>query len=136
MLRVVLDTNVLISAVGWRGSPRKALALSIEGRVELMQTKETLKELERVLQRPRFNFIPAEKKQKLLRHLRDISTEVTPNENVEVIREDPGDDKFLNCASAGKADYIVSGDRHLLDLKEYRGIKIVTPSELVKILGK
>jgi putative PIN family toxin of toxin-antitoxin system len=136
MLRVVLDTNVLISAVGWRGNPRKVLALCTEGKLNLVQTRETLKELERVLQRARFNFIPAEKKQELLRHLTDISIKVTPKEKVEVIKEDPGDNKFLDCAVAGKADYIVSGDQHLLELKDYKGIKIVTPSELLKILSE
>ena len=106
MLRVVLDTNVLISAVGWRGNPRKVLALCIEGKLDLIQTQETLKELERVLQRARFNFIPSEKKQELLRYLTDISIKVTPKENVKIIKEDPGDNKFLNCAVAGKANYI------------------------------
>ncbi len=136
MLRVVLDTNVLISAIGWRGNPRKVLTLCIEGKVGLLQSQETLKELKRVLQRERFNFIPVEKREVLLRHLTGISIKVTPNENVEVITEDPGDNKFLDCALAGKADYVVSGDKHLLELKEYRGIKIVTPSDLLKIPGK
>ncbi len=136
MLRVVLDTNVLISAIGWRGNPRKVLALCIEGKLNLMQTQETSKELERVLQRPKFNFIPMEKKRELLQHLTLISTKVTPKENVEVIREDPEDNKFLDCAVAGKADYIVSGDQHLLELNEHEGIKIVTASELLKILSE
>lgn len=136
MLRVVLDTNVLISAIGWRGNPRKVLALCIEGKLNLMQTQETSKELERVLQRPKFNFIPREKKRELLQHLTLISTKVTPKENVEVIREDPEDNKFLDCAVAGKADYIVSGDQHLLELNEHEGIKIVTASELLKVLSE
>ncbi|MEE8167666.1 MAG: putative toxin-antitoxin system toxin component, PIN family [Candidatus Hydrothermarchaeales archaeon] len=134
MLRVVLDTNVLISAIGWRGHPRKVLALCIDGKLTLMQTQEMLKEFERVLQRARFTFIHAEKKQELLRYLIDISIKVTPKENVEVIKEDPDDNKFLDCAVAGKADYIVSGDRHLLKLKEHKGIKIVTASGLLKVL--
>jgi len=108
----------------------------MEGRLELLRTQETLKEFKRVLQRPKFDFIPAEKKQELLRYLTDISIKVTPKENIEVIKEDPEDNKFLGCAVAGKADYIVSGDRHLLELKEYRDIKIVTASELLEILSE
>ncbi len=77
-----------------------------------------------------------EKKRELLQHLTLISTKVTPKENVEVIREDPEDNKFLDCAVAGKADYIVSGDQHLLELNEHEGIKIVTASELLKVLSK
>ncbi len=133
MLRVVLDTNVLISAIGWRGNPRKVLALCIEGKLNLVLTRETLDELERVLQRARFDFIPVEKKQELLQYLTDISIKVTAEGNVEVIKKDPEDNKFLDCAVAGKADYIVSGDRHLLELKEHKSIKIVTASELLTL---
>ncbi len=133
---VVLDTNVLISAIGWEGNPRKVLALCIEGELNLIQTQETLKELERVLQRPRFNFISVEKTQELLGYLARISVKVTPKKNAEVIKEDPEDNKFLDCAVAGKADYIVSGDRHLLELNEYEGVKIVTALELLEVLSK
>ena len=136
MLRVVLDTNVLISAIGWRGNPRKVLTLCIEGKLNLIRTQETSKELERVFQRPKFNFISMEKKRELLQYLTLISIKVTPEENVEVIRKDPEDNKFLDCAVAGKADYIVTGDRHLLELKEHEGIKIVTPSELLNVLSE
>ncbi len=136
MPRVVLDTNVLISAIGWRGNPRKVLDLCIEGELSLVQTQETLKELERVLQRPKFNFISVEKRQELLGDLRRISIKVTPEKNIGVIQEDPEDNKFLDCALAGKADYIVSGDWHLLTLKEHEGIKMVTASELLEVLSE
>jgi hypothetical protein len=70
-----------------------------------------------------------------LAELREVSTVISVKSDVRVIKEDPDDDKFLTCALEGGAEYIVSGDPHLLRLEEYQRIRILTPAAFLKILG-
>lgn len=93
--KVVLDTNVIISAVGWKGNARRVLDLCVGGDLLLLESPEMLREIENVLRRPKFDFIPREKKRELLKHLSSISEVVRPTEKPRVIWEDPSDDKFL-----------------------------------------
>lgn len=134
-MKIVIDTNVIVSAALWGGIPRTVLEIAQSEHV-LCFSIETLVELKEVFGYPKFapylvdlSFSISE----FIDRLTEKSV-VTPSlkEKTNIIKEDPSDNKFLICAFACQADFIVSGDRHLLKLKEYQGIKIITPKEFVE----
>ncbi|EDP74819.1 putative toxin-antitoxin system toxin component, PIN family [Hydrogenivirga sp. 128-5-R1-1] len=135
-LRVVLDTNVVLSILLFGGRLEFIRKAWKDGRFRLLFSEDTLEELVKVLHYPKFGLEDEE-----IDFL--IYVEVLPyaeviNEVVEVNREicrDRDDIKFLECAVSGKADYIVSGDGDLISVGEIEGIKIITPAELRRVLG-
>lgn len=133
--KIVLDTNILISAFGWPGKPRKIFRKVLDQKYILVESKETLTELRKVLDYPKFGF-DSERKIRFLALVTAVAELVGVKPEFDVIKADPSDNKFLDLAVAAKADYIVSGDRHhLLQLKEFREIKIVTPAEFLELEG-
>lgn len=128
VLKVVLDTNVLLSALHWyQGNPRRIIEKAVNGEFVFFWCDKMLEELQKVLIR---DFDESDEQI----HSR-LSFVLTYAELVEivysecVVKDDPDDDIIINCALSANADYIVSGDAHLLKLKEYKGIKIVNPAE-------
>ena len=133
MIRLVLDTNTLISAVGWRDSkPRKILEACLLGEYRLIESPDLLKEFMAVIKRPKFSFIPEEQKNELLARLGSHCEIVEPREKLNLIKGDPADNRVLECAIEGNAQYIVSGDQHLLQLKQFRETTILTASEFLQ----
>jgi len=132
MAKVVLDTNVIVSALHFGGNPDKILNLANKRAVELLVSPFILDEVSRVLQR-RFNW--GEKEiDYALAAIKEIATLIQPVHNLSVIKEKDSDNRILECAVSGKADFIVSGDaKHILPLKEYLGIKILKPAEFLAI---
>lgn len=122
-LGVVLDTNVLVSALGFGGPPLDALLRAFDDDVRLVASEETLDELDRVMTYDRLPFTDADRTQyvAVLRREADV---VRPEESVDLVR-DSDDDKFLEAALAADAEYVVSGDRDLLDVGSYRGTDVV-----------
>jgi len=131
--RIVLDTNVLISAILFGGPPRDVLKLVISGTVGCSISLAILDELRDVLQRPKFKF-SSEQSFNVLEELHTACDIINPMVKINVITEDPDDNKILECAVEAKSAFIVSGDRHLLDLVEFRGIKILTPNAYIKMV--
>jgi putative PIN family toxin of toxin-antitoxin system len=133
MMRVVLDTNVFVSAM--LGG---ALAAVIEhwqaGRFTLIVTDEIVGEYLAVLRRPKFG-LPTDVVDAIIGYVFRKAEFVTPAERLRVVEADPKDDKFLEAAVAGEAVAIVSGDRHLSSLQAYRGIPVVTPREFLNRLA-
>ena len=129
--KVVLDTNILVSALGWKGNPRKIFNLIKEGKIEALTSDEQMKELSRVLDYPRLNFSD-EQKIDIKSTISILFALVRPVEKINIIKEDSDDNIILECAQEGKADFIVSGDPHLLKLKGFEGIKIVSPAQFIK----
>ena len=134
MIKVVLDTNVLVSGLLWEGLPNRILTLIKQGEVILHISPEIVEELEAVLKRDKFRDRVQDLEtdveeliSSILATARIYSVEIT----VEVIKEDPDDNMFLACALCSGAGYIISGDKHLLDLGFYKGIKILSPSEFL-----
>lgn len=124
MKKVVLDTNVTISALFWGGPPRDIYNLIRSGKLTMLGSEEMEHELIRVLGYAKFGLSAAE----IMPLLRNISTHTKPvitHQKLHVIAADPTDNIFLECAVEGGADYIVSGDKHLLDLVQYNDIPIV-----------
>ena len=124
MLRIVLDTNVLISAILFGGKPRQIQEKVIRGEIRLCISEPILEEFKGVLQRPKFDYSP-EMIQVLLTELASISDFVNASKTIDVLLEDPEDNRILECAVEAKANYIVTGDSHLLKLIRYQNIEIV-----------
>jgi uncharacterized protein len=129
--RVVFDTNVLISAYLWPGIPRAALDIIRSGRSTLVSAQPAIEEFVRVLGYRKFGLSPQEIAP-LVDDLMSISTIVHPRHTVDVVTRDPTDNLFLEIALQGKCSVLVSGDRHLLDLRRYRRIHIMTPATFVR----
>jgi uncharacterized protein len=125
---VVFDTNVLFSAVGWKGAPYRCLELARSGAVQGITCRELLDELNQNLQ-IKLSFSPSqalETQVDLLTFLR--LTSITGE--FKVVAADPDDDKVLECAVIAGASHLVTGDRrHLIPLDSFQGIRIVTPAE-------
>ena len=130
-MRVLLDSNVLISAAINKGKPRKLLLKALAGEFVLVSSNELLKELEGVIARPKFRLSSSEV-QKFVSAFKKTVELVKVKSNLRIV-EDPADDKVLNAAYDGKVDYIVTGDADLLKLKEFRGIKIVPASRMLEM---
>lgn len=126
-VRVVFDTNVLVSAIGFGGKPWECLVVAFIGEVEMVTAEAAIDEFERVLGYDRLPFSETER-ERYPALIRDEATLVDPSQSFEVIADDPDDDLFLEIAVEADAECIVSGDPHLTDLGQFRGIDIVTPS--------
>lgn len=126
-MRIVVDTNVLISGVFFGGFPRKILKASVEGRIRACASMEILNEYQEIIremvQRKQGN-IDVSILNPLIRSMEIIE----PVSRVEICR-DPDDDKFINCARDAQAMYIVSGDKDLLVIQQFENISIVTAKE-------
>lgn len=133
-MRVVADTNTVVSGLLWHGPPREVLDAARTGKIELFTSSILLAELEDVLGRDklskRLKLVGATVPE-LVRGYAALGGLVTPLTITPVVLEDPDDDYVLACAVIAKADVIVSGDRHLLSLKNYEGVDILRPAELV-----
>ena len=131
-MKVVLDTNIYISAVLFGGNCEEILRLATQRSFELIISKSIILEIEAVL-KEKFKW---SKKQvsETLAYIKNISTLSKPNISISVIKEDPSDNKIIECAIFVGANYIVTGDKNpLLPVKEYKGIKIVSPAEFPKL---
>lgn len=134
MIRAVFDTNILISAILCKGKPRDILSSVIERKIQLVLSRNIIEEFALVIKRRKFGLIEGEQRL-LIEFIIKLADVIETKSNFNEIKEDPNDNIVLNCAFDGRADYIVSGNHHLLDLKEFKGIKIVTADEMLKIIN-
>lgn len=127
MRRVVLDTNVLVSAlINRAGKPGRVLDMALEGAVQIAISPAILAEYENVLGRGKFPFT-RETVRAVIDRIRDVAGEVTPLEAAHA-SSGPADDKFLECATAAGADAVITGNtRHFP--KRFRDVRILTPAE-------
>jgi len=137
MLRVVADTNVLVSSLIRRGKPHE-LILRIDGvKVRLVSSTILMDELISILAEEKIGrYLSTRDIDRFLRYVGRRTTLVKVKSKFKAVKEDPRDDAVLNTAYSGRADYIVSGDRHLIPLREFKGTRIVTVSEMLSILEK
>ncbi|MDA4134175.1 MAG: putative toxin-antitoxin system toxin component, PIN family [Thaumarchaeota archaeon] len=133
MLRAVLDTNVLISAVISDGKPRQLLRKGIENKFSLVTSDLILKELASVLRRPRFKTTEDEI-QRIDLALIQSAEVVDVKSSFRVVKRDPKDDLVVNTAYDGKADAIVTGDRDLLELESFRGVRIISVADALGLM--
>jgi hypothetical protein len=140
MLKVVIDSNIFVSAViSSGGNPTKVFDLVRTGKIKMVTSFAILKEVREVLLYPhikklhKFSQREVDKEVGRIMKFAKFTPEIL---RLKVVKDDPKDDKFIECAVEAKADFIVSGDHHLKDLKSYQGIKIVPPAEFLKIFNK
>ena len=138
MLKVVVDSNVIISGLtAAAGNPHNILEAWRRGEIILLTCPAIVEEIAEVLGRPFFRdrrHITEEDVSRARRVLEMDATMVVPRVPLDVVEDDPDDDRVLECALEGSADYIVSGDHHLLDLRRFRHIPILTPRQFLAIL--
>jgi len=122
--RIVLDTNVLISAIVFGGNPREVLEKVISGAFAMAISAEMLAEFQGVLEGKKFRY-PSDIVRNIVNELLAVSELVRPTIKVEQIKADQPDNRILECALESKDAFIVTGDRHLLELGEYEGIPVL-----------
>jgi putative PIN family toxin of toxin-antitoxin system len=133
--KVVIDNNVLVSAFGWHGKPEEVVKLAANGRIANFTSMEMLSELARVVGYPKLRF-PESLQAEIIETVFTSSSLVNVSEPLKVINSDPADNRVLECAVAACVDFIISGDKHLLDLKKFRNIEIVTPEDFLLKTGE
>jgi putative PIN family toxin of toxin-antitoxin system len=121
---IVLDTNVLISAIAFGGRPREVLEKVISGTFAMAISAEMLAEFQGVLEGKKFRY-PSAIVRTIVNELLAVSELVRPTMKVEQIKADPADNRILECALESRAACIVTGDRHLLELGRFEGISIL-----------
>ena len=130
--RVVFDTNILFSAVGWLGNPHQCVQTTRQGKCWSLTCQAILAELAEKLQFKRG--LDAGKTAETTDEIRAFSKVITIPGTLKVIAADPDDDAVLECAVIGQAQYLVSGDRHLLGVGNYQGIQIVKAAEFLVVI--
>jgi len=132
-MRIVVDTNVIVSALVFGGLPRRVFEAVESGRCEFYYSAEIESETRRVLH-DKFGW-GGERLDRYLPVLWGLGERVTPRRRVNAVKEDPEDNRILECAFAAGADVIVSGDGHLLRLNAHEGIAILTPRQFLSTLS-
>ena len=127
--KIVIDTNNLISALGWEGNSRDLLRKAIDKEYELIISIKQLEELKNVLDYPKFRF-SEDQKRKFLEIIFKIAAVIKTKLKLDAC-VDKKDNMLLECAVEGKADYLISGDDHLLRLKKFRNARIVSVKEFL-----
>ena len=133
-MKVVLDTNVFVSGIFWTGSSNKVILSWKEGKFILVTSLEIVSEIIKVLKDFKIKL-----SDDMVREWADLiirnSIIVQNKEKINIVKDDPKDNMFIESAVAGNVDYLVSQDKHLLKLKEFRKIKIITPEEFNKLIS-
>jgi putative PIN family toxin of toxin-antitoxin system len=131
--KVVIDTNIFVSGLTFKGKPREVLDLVWRGDIEAYISLFILRELEETLRKD-FSW-DRDQSKNTIEKIRAKAILVHPKNKVSVIKEKDDDNRILECAIEGRAQYLISGDRkHLLPVKEYQGIKILSPTEFLRLL--
>ena len=133
MIRVVADTNIYISAILFGGKPEEIRKLARQGTIEHLVSETILAEITGVLKR-KFGWSDWQISE-VIKDIRSITTLITPVSALSVIKEDEPDNRVLECAAEGKAQYIVTGDKHHLQpLKAFRRTTILNPTQFLELL--
>ena len=137
-MKIALDTNVLVSGTFWTGKSFEILKRIDLNEIKLVLSKEIIEEYYETINNDEIvekikdkDLVINEVSQKVISN----AIIIEPNIKFDVIKEDADDNKILECAFEGKAEYIISQDNHLLKLKEFKGIKIITPEEFLRIIN-
>ena len=133
--KIVLDTNVIISAaISENGNAAKIFEMMIEERFESYTSNDIIEEIIDVFSRKKISkLIKPDDQARIVDIFKRFSVIVTRIKKLNVVKDDPKDNMFLECALSAKADYIISGDTHLLDMGEYNGIKVLSPAQFLKM---
>jgi len=133
--KVVLDTNILVSSLLFQGDLAGIVGLWKTGRIIPVLSRATFAEFKAVLEYPKFSLSDQEIKLIIEQEVLPYFETVDVSDETESVCRDPDDDKFITCAVSASAEFIVSGDKDLLDIGEYRSVRIIDASTLLKILN-
>lgn len=136
-MKIIVDTNVLISATFWNGDSNKIIELVESDKLELILSEQIIKEFSEVLNSEEIKKKIAIKNleiQRTIEKIREISTIVEPKCKLTVVKKDPDDNIVLECAKEGKVDFILTYDNHLLDFKKFENIPILKPDAFLKVI--
>jgi len=133
-MKVVIDTNVYVSGILWSGNESKNVDMCMDGILENHTSIDILSEVERVLSYRKFN-LTNEEIDKLLKIYFSFSRLIAVKNRSDVKSRDFADNKILECAIASEVEYIISGDRDLLVMKEVEGIRIISSRDFLEIFG-
>ena len=133
MMRVVLDTNILVSAL-LGGKLAEILDAWQAGSFTLIVSDDIFAEYIKVLKRPKFG-LPLQVVEDIIGYLFQNAEFVTPEQELDVIADDPDDNKFIEAAITGNAEFVVSGDNHLLELGNYQHVEIITAHAFMQRLN-
>lgn len=135
-MNIVCDTNVLISGVLFGGHAREILQLASRGVLINFISPDILRKAERVLGRSKFRLRP-EHVLEIMALFKDTFEIVIPSLEVQAIQSNPEDNHVIEAALAARAEFIISGDKHLLNLAEWEGIHVVSPAQFIRsIIGR
>ena len=134
MIRVVIDTNVFLSALYFtKGNPWRIVTWAIEGKIQNISSGFILEEVRTVLKK-KFHW-QSHEIDKAIYTIESFSEIIFTNIHLNIIKC-AADNRILECAIAGNADFIISGDHHMTELREFKGITIVNPAEFLAIVGR
>jgi len=135
MQKVVIDTNIFVAGLlDSKSSSNFIIELFLQDKFTLLISPSILRELKEILTRRPLARLANRPVNEFLITLEKKAEKVSPTEKVRVIKDDPQDNKFLECALTGEADFIVSGDHHLLNLGKFKGINILNSRQALKRL--
>lgn len=136
-MRLVLDTNIYVSnLISEKGNPAKIVRWWLEGEFDVLVSQPIIDEILRVTDYERIKKKYAKVRENRLEYAALIAEQalwIEPQEQLDVIAADESDNRYVECAVAGGAQYIVTGDEHLLGLGEYAGIRVLTPAAFVAL---
>jgi putative PIN family toxin of toxin-antitoxin system len=136
MLKIVFDTNVIVSAALYQTSlPALLLSLALEHKLRIFVSPALLNEYGEVLKRPRFK-LTQEEITELMDKINEKAVIIMPTQKLAVFKEDESDNRILECATKAKADFIITGNTKHFSFKTFRGCKIVTPREFINEISE
>jgi putative PIN family toxin of toxin-antitoxin system len=133
VLSVTADTNIIISALNFRGNPRRFLEMAEAGEIRLAMSDAIMAEIVDVLGREKFGW-SIQDIELAKRQLRRFTQHVEPSRTIDAVKADPDDNRILECAAAAKSDYLVTGDNHLLQLGKFEDVPIVKVADFLKVV--
>ncbi len=139
-MKIVLDTNVWLSGIFWKAQAYNLINYCINKKIEIIISKDILEEITRVASREdkftKYIKNLNEDMESLVRTILSISRIIETKSHLDIVKADPKDNIILDAALDGKADFIVTYDNHLLNMIEFREIKIIKPEEFMTLMKK
>lgn len=132
MIKAVPDTNIFVSALFWKGAPHEVVRQGLGGAFVIIVSDAIIAEIKSTLVR-KFGF-PVRDAEAFGEVIALNSVVIQPALRLDVVDTDPSDNKIFECAVTGEADYIISGDKHVLDIKKYDGVRTILPQKFLKLL--
>jgi putative PIN family toxin of toxin-antitoxin system len=133
-MKIVVDANIFVSSYFWGGNPRKIFERIIAELDELYISQEILDEIKEVISRPKFH-ADTNEINFYIDSIKEVANKIEVKEKIKIVSKDKNDDKYIECAISGDVNYIISGDIHLLEIKECENIKIVKAKEFLDIVN-